>query len=315
MNAKLICHSALLKDLPGRQKEIIIRRFGLSGRKETLEAVGRDMGITRERVRQIEREGLEKLREKTDLPVCRNVSHYFSDYLRKNSGLKKEEILLKELGGDKFKNHIFFLLTLTEPFVRFSENRNFYALWATNENYLKKAEQKIDSFFSELKKEKKPLPPSSATPVSYLEISKKILMSPEGLYGLPHWPEINPRGVRDKAYLLLKKEKRPLHFSEVASLVKHNVSQTVHNELIKDSRFVLVGRGLYALQEWGFMPGAVKDVIAKTLKESKDPMSKEEVIQKVLKQRQVQPNTIFLNLQDKNLFIKNSDGKYTIRRV
>lgn len=314
-NYKLVCHSKLLKDLPDRQQEVIIRRFGLRGQRETLESIGHDLGITRERVRQIEEDALEDLRGKMNTPVCRNVSHYLSDYLNKNSGLKKESVLLEDLGGSKFKNHVFFLLTLAEPFVRFSENRDFHTLWATSHQPLKKATTLLDSFVSELKKEKKPSALPVGLPVSFIEISKKVLRSQEGLYGLPDWPEINPRGVRDKAYLLFKKEGKPLHFTEVASLVKHAVPQTVHNELIKDHRFVLVGRGLYALQEWGYQSGSVREVIARALQESKEPLAKEEVLEKVLEQRQVQPSTIFLNLQNKKLFIKNSEGKYTIRSV
>lgn len=310
-----VCNNSLIKDLPGRQKEVIVRRFGLRGERETLEVIGQDMGITRERVRQIEQSALEKLKEKTNMPVCRNVSHYFADYLAKNSGLKKESLLLEQLGGDNFKNHVFFLLTLAEPFVRISESKDFYALWAINQQSLEKAEELLDPFISELEKEKKPLALPVNVPASYAEASKRILMGQDGLYGLPDWPEINPRGVKDKAYLLFKKEKKPLHFTEVASLVKHAVPQTVHNELIKDPRFVLVGRGLYALQEWGYQPGAVREVIARTLQESAGPLSKEEITQKVLEQRQVQPNTIFLNLQNKKFFIKNPEGKYTIRRV
>ena len=310
-----VCHSNLLKDLPGRQKQVISRRFGLRGQRETLEAIGQDMGITRERVRQIEEDALESLKNRMDLPLCRQVSHHFTDYLRKNSHLKKEEILLDQLGGDRFKNHVFFLLTLSKPLIRVSENKDFHALWATNESSLKKAAQAVDHFVSKLEKEKKPLALPVSTPASYIEISKKVLMSQDGLYGLPDWPEIRPRGVGDKAYILLKKEKKPLHFNDVATLVNHDVVQTVHNELIKDSRFVLVGRGLYALREWGYSPGAVREVIAKELQESKEPLAKEEILQRVLKQRQVQPNTIFLNLQNKKFFIKNSDGKYTIRRV
>jgi len=313
LDYRTICHGNLLKDLPNRQKEVIVRRFGLRGKRETLEAVGQDLGITRERVRQIEEDGLQELREKMDLPACRTVSHYFTDYLNKNSGLKKEDILLKELGGEKFKNHIFFLLTLAKPFIRIAESGDFHAFWATGQQSAEKARGAISSFVSELKKEKKPLALPAVTPISYVEVSKKVQKNQDGFYGLLDWPEINPRGVKDKAYLLFKKEKRPLHFTEVASLVKHDVPQTVHNELIKDPRFVLVGRGLYALQEWGYQSGAVKDVIARMLQ--KKPLAKEEVIQKVLEQRRVQPNTIFLNLQNKKNFIKNSEGKYTIRKV
>jgi len=126
--------------------------------------------------------------------------------------------------------------------------------------------------------------------LSYLEISKKIQPNREGVLGLIEWPEIKPRGVKDKAFLVFKKHGKPLHFTEVAKLIdkfdynmpnKKTYPQTVHNELIKDPRFVLVGRGTYALSEWGFVPGTIKDIITKVLKEKNEPLHKDEVVKQV----------------------------------
>ena len=158
---------------------------------------------------------------------------------------------------------------------------------------------------------------------SFLEISKNIQKNFEGKIGIKNWIEVSPRGVKDKAFLVLKKEKRPLHFSEVALMIKSSSffpekgihPATVHNELIKDERFVLVGRGLYALKEWGYETGTVKDVILSILSESQKPLTKQEIINKVLKKRIVKENTIFLNLQDKNKFSKTSKGKYILKDI
>mgnify|MGYP001766916859 CR=1 FL=1 len=149
---------------------------------------------------------------------------------------------------------------------------------------------------------------------SALEISKDIIRNQEGV-GLKDWPEINPQSIKDKAYLVLRKQQKPLHFREVASLIESALAQTVHNELIKDQRFVLVGRGTYALKEWGYFPGPVKDVIFKLMKDEQRPMTKENLLQKVLKQRFVKENTILLNLKDKRHFLKTSDGCYTIKEA
>jgi DNA-directed RNA polymerase delta subunit len=77
--------------------------------------------------------------------------------------------------------------------------------------------------------------------------------------------------VRDFAYLAVKKHGSPLHFREVASLIEKMFNRaahvaTTHNELIKDPRFVLVGRGMYALREWGYTQGVVRDVIREALR-------------------------------------------------
>ena len=88
--------------------------------------------------------------------------------------------------------------------------------------------------------------------------------------------------------------------------------QTVHNELIKDSRFILVGRGIYALKEWGYKEGTVKDIIASVLKKENEPLSKNKIVEEVLKQRMVKKNTIVLTLQDKNLFQRVEKGTYKL---
>ena len=57
------CLEEWLDDLPDRQREILARRFGLMGYEaSTLEAVGEEVGLTRERVRQIQIDALARLK-------------------------------------------------------------------------------------------------------------------------------------------------------------------------------------------------------------------------------------------------------------
>lgn len=326
-NYSQIC-STLLKGLPERQKTVLVRRFNLRPpyaevRGETLEFIGKDYGITRERVRQIEKDSFQRL--KPEIKSYQKVFQYFRKYFKENGGLKKEDILFEELGGRKYKNQINFLLTLGEPFERLPESDILHSLWTVNRNSLTEAKKAIDIFYNELKKAGRPLSlkqlkkyqtPNLNALNSYLEISKTIQKNSEGLFGLKEWPEINPRGVKDKAYLVFKKEKKPLHFSQLSKMIGGNtLSQTVHNELIKDPRFVLVGRGIYALKEWGYKEGVLKDVISAFLKEAKKPLSKEEILKEVLKQRLVKENTVLLNLSNKKYFLRDSKGLYKIREI
>jgi len=341
-NYQKICQD-LLKDLPERQKEVILRRFALAlhlgsggGERETLEAIGRDFAITRERVRQIEEDGFLKIKPK--IAKYQKVFQYFSQYFKRYGGLRKEEILLRELGGKKQRAQIYFLLTISERFERFGEDEDFHSFWAINSDFFKAAKNIIDILSAKLREIGRPLSLkemslffSLANPVltCYLEISKKIQKvdermfistlrstraNEEGLFGLKDWPEINPRGVKDRAYLVFKKLDKPLHFKEVAKSIEDTLIQTVHNELIKDPRFVLVGRGIYALKEWGYEPGQVKDVIAKILKED-GPLTQEEILERVLKQRLVKENTVLLNLSNKKHFLRTPQGKYTIKEI
>lgn len=334
LNYQKICQE-LTQWLPQRQKDIILRRFALSAiapgeggvKGETLETIGKNFGITRERVRQIEEDGLEKIKSKIEGRSITNLQktfEYFNQYLKKFGNLRKEDTILRELGGEKEKAQVYFLLTLGENFKRLGETDEFYSLWVTNQNSFLKAKEIINTLHQKLKKLGKPLTLkeissfySFENPIleSYLEISKNIQKNQDSLFGLKDWPEINPRGVRDKAYLAFKKAQKPLHFSEVASLIDGAFLQTVHNELIRDQRFILVGRGTYALAEWGYYPGQVREVIYKVLKEAKKPLTKEKILEKVLKQRLVKKNTIFLNLSNKEYFLRNSQGKYEVKKA
>jgi len=324
----------LFRDLTQRQKEVILRRFGLKkpGQKETLEAIGESYGVTRERVRQIEESAIAKLKEKTN--NYQKVFQYFIEQLKKTGGLKKEEFLFSLLGEENLQNQIFFLMTLSDKFIRFPETKDCHAFWAINQQSVELAQKAIESFNQKLAEINQPVKLQDfktffskinpQTLLSYLEISKQIQQNSEGLFGLRSWPEINPRGVKDKAYLVFKKEARPLHFTEVARFIAEQNReekkgcpnpQSVHNELIRDPRFVLVGRGLYSLQEWGYASGVVKDIIFNVLKETREPLTKQEVIAAVSKQRFVKENTILLNLSNKKYFMRTPEGKYVIKEI
>lgn len=310
-----ICNS-LFTGLPKRTKNVLVQRFGLQGQDaKTLEAIGQKYGITRERVRQIERDGLSKVQTAVKAATPKPFS-YFISQLKSSNGLRKEEILLEAFGGKKFKNHVLFLLTMGEPFERLGEDKDLHAFWTVDKSAPVLARGAIESFIAKLEKINQPSALPKDLPFSYIEISKQILRTPDGLYGLRHWPETNPRTIKDKAYVVMKKQEKPMHFTDVAKYIgREALPQTVHNELIKDQRFVLVGRGLYALGEWGYAPGLVKDVIAKILKDRQKPVPRAELVSEVLKQRLVKESTILLNLQNKKYFAKDQEGKYTIREA
>jgi len=145
--------------------------------------------------------------------------------------------------------------------------------------------------------------------------SKNIGKNPLGEWGRMTAPAIRTKGIRDYAYLAIKRKGAPMHFSEVAETIGTVFSKkahvaTTHNELIKDPSFVLVGRGLYALTEWGYTPGVVRDVIRDVLK-AEGPLKKDEVIKHVKKARFVKDNTILVNLNDSRYFKRMKDGRYS----
>lgn len=337
-NYSKICDN-LIKDLPGRSREIIEKRFGLKeSNVRTLESIGKEYDITRERVRQIEKDAMELIRERAGR-ISGEFFQYMDSRFRNSGGLKKEEKILSEWEDPRFRNYVLFLLSSGRQFKKFKAANDFYPFWAINLDSVATAKEIIKSFLENLKKEGHPISvkdyrvphsiaSSSLFPLTkrvistYIEISKHIVKSHDGLYGLPDWPEIRPRGIKDKAYLIFRKVKKPLHFTQAAALVnnfsvsnfsKENLVQSVHNELIRDPRFVLVGRGLYGLREWGYTPGVTKEVILRILDKESRPMSEEQIIERVLEQRKIKKSTILMGLKDKRYFLRNDEGKYLLQ--
>lgn len=325
-NYQKICQD-LLKNMEERTVDILQARFGLkNNEKKTLDAIGKNYGICRERIRQVEEYGISKI--KSDLEKYQDVFQSFREKINMNGGLKREDKLLLLLGGSDFQNHISFLLALGEDFKRFPADKDFYSFWAVDKNSFNTAKKVIDYFCDKFSKAGQPSKISDEDSAkfnldiqslsSYLEISKKIGFNYDGFFGLKNWPEITPKGIKDKIYLILKKENKPLHFKKISEQInsiaegskKPVLIQTVHNELIRNQKFILIGRGIYALSDWGYYPGKVKDVIAKVLESAQKPLTREEILNKVLEQRLVKENTVFLNLSDRRYFLRDFQGKY-----
>ncbi|MDD5098275.1 MAG: sigma factor-like helix-turn-helix DNA-binding protein [Candidatus Pacebacteria bacterium] len=339
----------ILKNIPERTRVVISRRFALgkTGKPETLEAIGKSYGVTRERVRQIENDGIKRARKAIESSGAKDefkkVKALFEKKINACGGIKKQENLLEELGSKEDRNNILFLLSLSESLVKEKEDDNFYSFWSINKetsslarktaaDFIKLLEEKgspetLENLYSEYKKTSQKL--NNIAFYCYLEISKNILKTiDENKIGLSSWSEVNPKTVKDKIKLILKEKEKPLHFKDIADMIftlneslsarsnraKRLHPQTVHNELIRNQDFILVGRGYYALRDWGYNPGQVKDVIYEVLKAG-NPLSKDEVVSKVLGQRMVKESTVLLNLQNKNLFTRDGEGKYTIREA
>jgi len=323
--------------LPKRTKDVLEKRFGLgkNSKRMTLDAIGQGYGITRERVRQIEADGLSRIRKSDSMKEVSGVFSALENYFQNNGRVLKEAQVLSSLASHpKHENHIYFLLSLHSPFVRLHENDSLHDRWAHGHSYGSSAEKTLSHAILELRKIGKPISEgklfevlsasaknitgesaSTAVLSNWTALSKLVAKNYFGEWGLTDFPEIKPRGVRDLSFMVLGKHKEPLHFTQVAEHIGKLVGkkvhvQTVHNELIKDSRFVLVGRGLYALAEWGYETGMVKDIISKVL--SQGPLQKNKIIELVSKKRFVKPNTIAINLENKKYFKKLADGRYTI---
>ncbi len=325
----------LLNSLPDRAQDVITGRFGLNqnGDEMTLEAIGKKYGITRERVRQIENYAINHIRKSDAYTKERPVFDELKETINKMGGVISETDLLDMLGKDiSSKKHIHFLLVVGDDFSKIKEDPDFEHRWHIDKNLSDRIHEALHKLYARLGDDE--IIPESEMISAFLEhlkdvsddykkdeiltrwlnISKNISKNPLGEWGKSKSSNIRTKGVRDYAYLILRRHGSPIHFREVAKLIgevfkkKAHVA-TTHNELIKDPRFVLVGRGLYALKEWGYSTGVVRDVITDILKKN-GPLSKEDVLEKVMKERYVKPNTVMVNLQNPKYFKKNKQGLY-----
>lgn len=327
----------LLEVLPERARDVLEKRYGLGtdGESYTLEAIGKSYGITRERVRQIENYGIQSI-QKSD--VYKRHYELFIELQKLidqlGGGLIAEHVLLDELTEDQTtRNHLYFLLIVGDPFYKSKENPQYAHRWYTERKTAESVEKALRNVYKSLNRDelvseqeiinrfRTELAEVAETHNEevlkrWLSISKQIGRNPLGDWGPADSPNIRVKGIRDYAYLAVKRHGSPMHFREVAETINELFGHkahiaTTHNELIKDARFVLVGRGLYALTEWGYSAGVVKDVLRDIL-ESEGPLSREELIDKVRKERYVKDNTILVNLQDANLFKRLANGTYTL---
>ncbi|EKD47629.1 MAG: RNA polymerase sigma factor [uncultured bacterium] len=331
----------LLIVLNEKEKHIIERRFALhQKKKQTLEEIGQKFSVTRERIRQIEKNALKKLTRNAQNTNIRILNEYAKAVIEKHAGIMTEDKLLatilnnlKNISATEV-NELRLALTLDNDIEKIPNTINYEPNWrltkipfqlvkevtqvgtkVLNENGDVMAPIDIAKKVIEKLGEKVP----AEFIVNTMEIDKRVKVTDKGL-GLKIWRHINPRTLRDKISFILEREQKPLHFVKISNLISESSfdkktvnTQAVHNELIRNDDFILIGRGIYALSKWGYKSGTVADVIEKILAGDKT-MSREEIIKEVLKQRQVKTITIYLNLKNKKQFKRVGRDSYKLEK-
>ncbi len=318
-----------------REREIVSRRFGLYDRKETLEQIGELLGITRERVRQLEKVVVTRLKSTAasgNLPHIKEVETVVLEILAQNgNAMRVSELagLLTKQGSKIDQARISFLAELSPEISVIEESDHFYNAVGTRKVHdEKKMRELTNKIVEAVKKIGKPTDIKSiangvgdedVSHVSALASISKHLAELNDRWGLTKWPMVNPKNIRDKIYVILHENGKHMHFNEIAESIrisdfkrKDVTTQAIHNELIKDKRFVLIGRGIYALQEWGYKKGTVADMITEVLTEAGEPLHRDEIVKRVLKSRHVKETTILLNLQGKPQFKRVAKATYTL---
>ncbi len=326
----------ILSPLQDRAYDVVVSRFGLEdGERKTLESIGEIYGITRERVRQIENAAISMIRKSENFKNEQAVFDELKKIVKEMGVLVGEEELLSSLSKDPVtQNHIHFFLVLGDHFHKFKEDDHMKTRWTIDKSVAESVHNSIKNLYSSLADEEILSEPDMVIKFldelkgiaseykneelakRWLSLSKTIDRNPLGEWGKSDSPNIKTRGIKDYAYLMMRRHGSPMHFREVAKAIQNTFDKkchtaTCHNELIKDKRFVLIGRGMYGLSDWGYKEGVVRDVIRDIIKKE-GPLSKEDIIDRVLKERYLKRNTILVNLQNNKYFKKNKQGLYTI---
>jgi len=327
----------ILSPLQERALDVILNRFGLGddSERKTLEAIGEKYGITRERVRQIENAALSSIRKAESYKGEQAIFDELKEIVHGLGAVVEEDELLGHIAKEKnTQNHINFYLVLADEFKKEREDEHFRSRWIVDDHISREVHgalkrlyetisddelvpesELIERFLLELK-EVSDNYRNEEIAKRWLKLSKAMSSNPLGEWGKSDSANVKTRGIKDYAYLVMRKHGSPMHFREVAKAIENTFGKkthvaTCHNELIKDPRFVLVGRGNYALAEWGYKPGVVRDVIKDILKKE-GPLPKDEIVDKVLKERFLKKNTILVNLQNPKYFKKNKQGLYQV---
>lgn len=324
--------------LKDRASDVIMNRFGLTadGERKTLEEIGKKYGITRERVRQIEDVAINLIKKSEAYKNEQAIFDELRQIVHSLGSIVAEHELLPHISKEKTtQNHINFFLVLGDAFKKHREDEHFHTRWSVDDAMADKIHDSLKKLYASLKDEdlvsetemiKKFFDQMKDVAEQYkneemakrwLSMSKTVSKNPLGEWGKTSSPNIRTRGVKDYAFLVMRRHGSPMHFKEVADAISKTFGKkthyaTCHNELIRDSRFVLVGRGMYALAEWGYKTGIAREVIQDILKREGGPLSKDDVVTKVMKERYFKKNTILVNLANSKYFKKNKNGLYTL---
>lgn len=335
----------VLSSLSAKERSVIEKRIGLDGEKQTLQNIGDSFSpaITRERVRQIEESGIKKIGRIIKATTLVSIQEKAKEILDMHAGvLIKDKLINAVIKGlsipeDMNASIIEAIIQSDYDVVKSKPKlgtRSYFYLPKISKksidiihkeavNILKKRKDVMDkvSLYELLKVNQKELNLKNVFIDSALDIFEDVIKGEEALIGLTKWKILNPKTLKDKAIYVLKKEKVPMHFVSIANKITEIMGDsvkvnTIHNELIRNGEFVLIGRGIYALKEWGiYKPGTVIDVIVDIMKKAGEPLTTEEIIAKVLKVRKVKNTTIYMNLQNKNMIQRVGRNYYTLKNA
>ncbi len=196
-----------------REREIVARRFGLFDRKETLEQIGELLGITRERVRQLEKAVVARLKSIAyeDLPHVAEVEKEFIKHLQEMGNAARISDLTARINPETTKidqSRISFLAQLSPSLSVIDDSDHFHHSVGIAKVHDEKAmKQNVDTIIDAVKKIGEPTTVEKIQEhtkhedpkhIAALASTSKNLATLNGRWGLVKWPMVNPKNIRDK---------------------------------------------------------------------------------------------------------------------
>lgn len=346
LNNKSIVKSfeEILKSLSEKERSVIEKRVWLNWEKETLQNIWNSFSpsITRERVRQIEDSWIKKIGRIIKATLLTKIQeraiHFIWIHWWVISRDRLINNIIKDLQiEDDVNSSILEIIIQSDFEIKKSKQKLWCQIYFHLPNITK---SNIDNVYKEaikvLKRKKDVMDKTSLFEIisdnlkeqwkiniifidSCLELFDDIVYWEENLVWLTKWKILNPKTLKDKAIYVMKKEKLPMHFVDISNKITDMLEEkvkvnTIHNELIRNNEFVLIGRWIYALKEWWFNPWTVLDVITSILEKNWEPMSTEEITKEVLKTRNVKQTTIYMNLQNKKVIERVGRNYYQLKK-
>ena len=334
----------ILKSLSEKERSVIERRVWLEWEKETLQNIGNSFSpsITRERVRQIEDSWIKKIGRIIKATLLTQIQERAKTFLDLHGGVLSKDklinIIIKDLEiTDEVNASVLEIIIQSDFDIKKSKQKLgceiFFFLPSVQKNNIEAAHKEALKI---LKKKKDVLNKTSLFEMiasnmkdqanlslsfidSSLELFDDIVYWEDNLVGLTKWKILNPKTLKDKAIYVMKKEKSPMHFVDISNKITQMLEEsvkvnTIHNELIRNTEFVLIWRWIYALKDWGFTPWTVLDVISNILEKAWEPMCTEDITKEVLKTRNVKQTTIYMNLQNKKAIERVGRNYYQLKK-
>ena len=325
-----------LESLTDQQRRVLVLRYGLDGKgKRTLQEIADEYSLTRERIRQVQNMAVASLGKDECAGLLASTITYLEDVMRKCGGVSSADALCAscEFASKAEQNYIHLLLMVGHSFSLSDATDDIAQYWYVDERH----KQAIDATLSKVHgdvesrgevlladEDMRQLFESLATEhteylPSYGEamgLSLKMKRNPLGEWGLATHPEIALNGLAGYIRLVLRDAGEPLHFNKIADRIaelrgKNCHRGSCHNELVRRDEFILVGRGLYALDSMGYRPGTIADIIAAGIKE-RGPMTQKEIIEYVSRERHVKTQSIVLTLGKKGMFTRDEQSRYCL---